>query len=66
MTGMYVGMIFCRSYGGTVRTTGCPQWAAPDHPGFYSGAIGYVHPQTNQPNIGGNCCSNTTFVDITG
>ena len=64
MTGMYVGMsgkIFCRLYGSAVRTSGCPQWATPrNHPRFYSGAI--VHPQTNEQNIGGNCCCNTTFV----
>ena len=61
-TGMYVGMLFCRSYGGDLRTTGCASWAVPTDSGMYSGALGGVHPQTNQVNIGGNCCTNTTFV----
>ena len=62
MTGMYYGMLFCRSYGGNFRTEPCAPWAKPDQPGVGSGAVGYVHRRTNQENIGGNCCSNSTFV----
>ena len=61
-TGMYFGMLFCRSYGGNLRTTGCAPWAVPTDSGMGSGALGVVHPQTNQVNVGGNCCTNTTFV----
>ena len=63
-TGMYYGMLFCRSYGGSFRTTGCASWANPTHPGVGSGALGDTHPRTNTVNIGGNCCSNSTFVAI--
>ena len=63
MTGMYFGMLFCRSYGGNLRTQPCPSWAVPTDPGFFSGALGSSHTDTNQENIGGNCCSNSTFVD---
>ena len=66
MTGMYMNMLFCRSYGSNVRTTACPFWAIPQHPGQFSGPLGTVRPRTNQVNVGGNCCSNTTFVDVTG
>ena len=62
MTGMYFGMLFCRSYGGDVRTQPCALWAKPGDRGVGSGLIGSVHPRTNQENIGGNCCSNSTFV----
>ena len=62
MTGMYYGMLFCRSYGGNFRTQPCASWAAPGDPGVASGAIGSVSDRTNQENVGGNCCSNSTFV----
>ena len=62
LTGMYMGMLFCRSYGSMVRTTPCPYWGVPSSPGTFSGQLGTVHPQTFQENIGGNCCSNATYV----
>jgi len=62
MTGMYYGMIYCRSYGGARRAMPCPAFAHPSHPGMYSGALGSIHPQSGQRNLGGNCCSNMTFV----
>ena len=62
MTGMYFGMLFCRSYGGNLRTQLCADWAVPTNPGVGSGALGAVNVRTNQMNIGGNCCSNSTFV----
>ena len=62
MTGMYFGMLFCRSYGGNFRTQPCAPWAIPTDPGEGSGQLGSVHAFTNQENIGGNCCSNSTFV----
>jgi len=65
MTGMYFGMLFCRSYGGLARTVGCAAWANPGHKGMFSGPLGSVHPQTKVANIGGNCCSNSTFVAAT-
>ena len=46
MTGMYYGMLMCRSYGGAERATACASWANPADPGFNSGT----------PNKGGNCC----------
>ena len=64
MTGMYYGMLFCRAYGGDHRTQPCAPWAKPGHAGVGSGAVGYTHPTTNQENIGGNCCSNSTFVSL--
>lgn len=65
MTGMYAGMLFCRSYGGNVRSTPCAWWAHPSSSGLFSGALGQTYPSTGQKNIGGNCCSNITFVKIT-
>jgi len=62
MTGMYFGMLFCRSYGGDLMTQPCAPWAKPGQRGVGSGAVGSVHPRTTQENIGGNCCSNSTFV----
>jgi cullin-associated NEDD8-dissociated protein 1 len=62
MTGMYAGMLFCRSYGGNVRTRPCAPWARPSHPGQFSGALGSIHPRTNFVNIGGHCCQNMSFV----
>ena len=56
MTGMYFGMVYCRSYGGSSQTTTCAPWAKPGEGGFYSGAVGSVHSRTNGKNIGGNCC----------
>lgn len=66
MTGMYFNMLFCRSYGAITRATACAPWAKPNHAGFFSGVLGSLREQTGQFNVGGNCCSNTTFVDITG
>ena len=63
MTGMYFGMLFCRSYGRNLRTTPCPWWAVPLSPGISSGSLGFIHPQTGQQNLGGNCCSNITAVE---
>ena len=62
MTGMYYGMLFCRSYGGNVRSTPCAPWAHPSEPGYFSGALGSTDPRTNNVNVGGNYCQNTTFV----
>ena len=64
MTGMYFGMLLCRSYGGNIRTLRCPSWAVPTNAGVGSGQLGNMHPRTNQMNIGGNCCSNSTFVAV--
>ena len=61
-TGTYYGMLYCRSYGGNLRTRSCASWANPMHRGTNSGALGSRHAQTNQVNVGGNCCSNTTSV----
>jgi hypothetical protein len=63
MTGMYFGMLFCRSYGRNVRTTPCAWWAHPNSVGIDSGALGDNHTRTGMFNIGGNCCSNITFVE---
>ena len=62
-TGMYFGMLYCRSYGYNVRTTPCAPWAHPSNPGYESGTIGSTHARTNVVNVGGNCCSNRTFVE---
>jgi len=62
MTGMYFGMLFCRSYGGDLRTQPCASWANPGERGIGSGSLGSIHPLTGQLNVGGNCCSNFTFV----
>jgi len=62
MTGMYFGMLFCRSYGGNFRTMPCPTWGHPNNAGIGSGGLGVVHRITGQQNLGGNCCSNMTFV----
>jgi len=62
MTGMYAGMLFCRSYGGSGRSVACAPWAVPNHSGMYSGALGHMHGRTHQENIGGNCCSRTSSV----
>ena len=56
-TGMYNGALFCRSYGGNVRTVACASWADPAHPGVFSGQLGDVHPRTIQENVGGSCCT---------
>ena len=60
MTGMYFGMVFCRSYGGNDRTATCAPWAVPWHKGAFSGELGAVHQWTGQTNIGGNCCTRTS------
>jgi hypothetical protein len=57
MTGMYFGMVFCRSYGGNLRTVTCAPWAVPWHKGEFSGELGAVFYQTGQTNVGGNCCT---------
>ena len=62
MTGMYSGVVFCRSYGGLVRDMPCAPWAVPWHQGTFSGAVGYIHHATDQRNVGGNCCSRTSAV----
>ena len=61
-TGMYFGFLYCRSYGGNLRTTVCAPWAVPTNSGYSSGALGSRDGQTGNVNVGGNCCSNTTFV----
>ena len=63
MSGMYYGFLYCRSYGGALRTRPCAGFAAPGNPGLGSGVLGFVNPRTNQMNVGGNCCSNSTFVE---
>lgn len=65
MTGMYFGSLYCRSYGKNARTKPCPYWSKPGNKGIGSGAFGSVHGETNQENIGGQCCSNMTWVDLT-
>ena len=62
MTGMYFGMLFCRSYGGGLWSTPCAAWAVPWHKGFFSGALDVVSSITNQLNVGGNCCCNSTIL----
>ena len=62
MSGMYYGLLFCRSYGGDLRNTACASWAAPGARGVGSGFIGSIHPITGQRNLGGNCCTNTSFL----
>jgi hypothetical protein len=62
MTGMYFGMVFCRSYGSNDRTATCAPWAIPWHKGAFSGELGAVHQRTGQTNIGGNCCTRTSSV----
>jgi hypothetical protein len=62
-TGMYFGMLYCRSYGYNVRTIPCADWAHPSDPGMDSGALGSTHARTNVVNRGGNCCSNITCVE---
>ena len=47
MTGMYHGMLLCKSYGGSQKGTNCAPWAQPDSNGYFSG--------TNT--LGGNCCT---------
>ena len=56
-TGMFDGMLLCKSYGGSVRSTDCASWAYPDDPGTASGNLGTVFAATNQLNVGGNCCT---------
>ena len=62
-TGMYFGMLFCRSYGRAIRATGCADWAHPSNKGAFSGELGSTNARTTMVNIGGNCCSNITFVE---
>ena len=62
MSGMYFGMVFCRSYGGNYRTMPCAPWAVPWHKGVFSGEVGTIDPLSGQRNIGGNCCTRTSSV----
>jgi len=62
MTGMYAGMLFCRSYGGQRQDQPCAPFAHPREKGQFSGRLGSTHERTFNVNIGGNCCMNTTFV----
>jgi len=62
MTGMYAGMLFCRSYGGQRRDQPCAPFAHPSNPGLFSGPLGFTHARTNNVNVGGECCQNMTFV----
>ena len=62
MTGMYFGMLYCRSYGGPTRSMGCASFSQPSNQGLFSGELGSTHPRTNNVNVGGNCCQNMTFV----
>jgi len=62
MSAMYYGMLFCRSYGGRLRNLPCMSYANPRSAGIDSGVLGSIHPRTGQMNMGGNCCSNSTFV----
>lgn len=59
MSGMYYGMLFCRSYGGLFFDLPCPYWARPSSSGINSGDLHSVDNHTNQENLGGNCCSRT-------
>jgi len=60
-TGMYYGFLYCRSYGGFLRTTGCAPWAVPTNPGIGSGELSSTHQRTGTINVGGNCCQNRSF-----
>ena len=62
MSGMYFGMLFCRSYGGQRRSQPCAHFAHPSSPGINSGALGSTNNRTNTVNVGGECCQNMTFV----
>ena len=72
MTGMWAGMLFCRSYGGGTADYGsalnpifsepCARFGSPAHPGMYSGSLGDVHPDTGQENVGGQCCTSTDWL----
>ena len=62
-SGMFFGMLYCRSYGGQRRDQQCAPFAHPSHPGQFSGELGSTDARTNMVNIGGNCCSNSTFVE---
>jgi len=59
-TGMYFGMVFCRSYGGIWQTRQCAPWAHQSSKGDFSGELGSIHPRSGQLNIGGSCCSNSS------
>jgi len=63
MTGMYYGLLYCKSFGGKPGGP-CAYWAAPKHRGVASGAFGETYTRTNQENLGGRCCSNVTFKEL--
>ena len=57
VSGMYMGMLFCRSYGGNLPPSRpCPSWGVPWSPGLFSGGLGSKDARTNQVNVGGQCC----------
>ena len=62
MTGMYYGMLYCRSYGGNRFETPCAPWATAEHAGIGSGALGDTHARTGQHNVGGSCCTNNLWL----
>lgn len=62
MTGMWAGMLFCRSYGGALFETYCAGWAHPLDPGLYSGRLGETHANTGTLNTGGQCCTSTHWL----
>ena len=66
MTGMYFGMLYCRSYGGEAFETTCAAWAVPNNAGFGSGALGSTHARTGQRNIGGSCCTSKLWLAGSG
>ena len=61
MTGMYYGLLFCRSYGSDAHTSPCAHWAKPGNKGLFSGNIGDVNARTGQENVGGQCCSSENW-----
>ena len=64
MTGMYFGMLFCRSYGRNWRSKPCATWAHQSNKGTYSGELGSIHPRSGQLNLGGSCCTNGSLALI--
>ena len=63
-TGMYFGMLFCRSYGRNWRSKPCATWAHQSNKGTYSGELGSIHPRSGQLNLGGSCCTNGSLALI--
>ena len=66
MTGMRLGLLYCRTYGGSRYSEACASWALPNHPGVQSGALDTIHPRSGQKNLGGSCCTNRTWLAATG